>query len=493
VSAAGVVPDRGAVLPSVSSLVAVHLLGIGGAGMSALARLFLARGVAVSGSDARASAVTSELEAAGATVSIGHLASQVPPGATLVVSTAVKPDNPELVHARELGLRVLHRSEALAALMAGRRAVAIAGTHGKTTTTGMTTVLLQRAGLDPSFAIGGELTEGGQAAHDGTGGMFVAEADESDGSFLLYRPEVAVVTNVEPDHLDHYGSAEAVEAAFEAFVDRVVDGGLVIACGSDAGARSIVERAAPTLAARGVQVHFYGLDESCDVRIVGLEHPAEGVRFGLLTEHAHLGSGDFAPVTLRVPGTHNALNAAAAWLVARWFGVDGATALAALTSFGGTRRRFELKGTAGGVRVVDDYAHHPTEVEALMKAARPFAGSGRVVVVFQSHLFSRTRIFATEFAAALGLADEVIVLDVYPAREAPEPGVTGELIAARIPLPADRVVYRPVPAEAVAEAAARARPGDVVLTVGAGDVTALGPQILAALAAAEAGAQGGAG
>jgi UDP-N-acetylmuramate--alanine ligase len=481
---AGVVPDPSAVLPAISSLGPVHLIGIGGAGMSGIARLLLARGVVVSGSDARSSAVVSSLEAAGATVFVGHRAEQVPAGATLVVSSAVRPDNPELVRARELGLRVLHRSEALAALMAGRRAVAVAGTHGKTTTTGMITVLLQRTGLDPSFAIGGELTEGGQGAHEGAGEAFVAEADESDGSFLLYRPEVAVITNVEPDHLDHYGSAAAVEAAFEAFCDRVTDGGLVVACGDDPGARGVVERAAPGLAARGVQVHFYGPSAGNDLRVVSLEHRPEGVRFGLLPEHAHLGVGEVGPVTLPVPGVHNALNAAAAWLVARHFGVDGASALTALTSFGGTRRRFETKGSAGGVRVVDDYAHHPTEVAAVLRAARSVAGPGRVIALFQPHLFSRTRIFAADFAAALGLADEVVVLDVYAAREDPEPGVSGELIVAQVPLPPSSVAYAPRAAAAVAEVVRRARPGDLVLTIGAGDVTALGPQILAALGAA---------
>jgi UDP-N-acetylmuramate--alanine ligase len=479
---AGVVPDLDAEVLAVERLGPVHLIGIGGVGMSGIARLLLARGVRVSGSDARESAALDGLRAAGADVSVGHRADQVPAEATVVVSTAVRADNPELVEARARGLRVLHRSEALAALMLGHRAVAVAGTHGKTTTTGMLTVLLRVCGLDPSFAIGGELTESGLGAFEGSGEVFVAEADESDGSFLLYRPEVAIITNVEPDHLDHYGSVEAVEAAFEAFCDRVTAGGLLVACGDDDGVRRVVGRAAGRLAERSVGIEYYGIGARNDVRVVALEQTAAGVRFGLQELQDDAGPSTVGPLTLRVPGAHNALNAAAAWVAARHFGVDGGQALAALsTGFGGTRRRFEAKGEAGGIRVVDDYAHHPTEVEAVLRAARSMATGGRIIAVFQPHLYSRTRIFAAEFGAALGLADEAVVLDVYAAREDPEPGVSGELIVAQVPLPAGRVAYCPLAGDAVAEVVSRARRGDVVLTLGAGDVTGLGPQILRAL------------
>ena len=473
---AAVVPDLTGDVVAVDRLGPVHLIGIGGVGMSGIALMLLARGVEVSGSDAKESAVLERLRSAGATVSIGHRAAQVPADGTLVVSSAVRADNPELVEARARGLRVLHRSEALAALMLGRRSIAVAGTHGKTTTTGMTTVLLRECGLDPSFAIGGELTEGGLGAHEGSGDSFVAEADESDGSFLLYRPEVAIITNVEPDHLDHYGSGEAVEAAFEAFCGRVVPGGLVVACGDDAGVRRVLGRAADELAARGVTVRFYGTGADNDVRLSEPELTPAGVRFALTSDDVTVG-----PQTLRVPGKHNALNAAAAWTVARHFGVDGTDALTALSTFGGTRRRFEAKGEAAGVRVVDDYSHHPTEVEAALRSARSVVGSGRVIAVFQPHLFSRTRIFATDFATALGLADRVAVLDVYAAREDPEPGVTGELITTQVPLPSADVVFCPRPADAVDAVVGWARPGDLVLTMGAGDVTVLGPQILTAL------------
>jgi UDP-N-acetylmuramate--alanine ligase len=481
---AGVVPDLSAEVPGVDRLGPVHLIGIGGVGMSGIARLLLARGVAVSGSDAKESAVLAGLRSDGARVSIGHRAEQVPAEGTLVVSSAVRADNPELVEARARGLRVLHRSEALAALMLGRRAVAVAGTHGKTTTTGMTTVLLRSCGLDPSFAIGGELTEGGLGAYEGSGEAFVAEADESDGSFLLYRPEIAIITNVEPDHLDHYGSGEAVEAAFEEFCRRVRPGGLIVACGDDPGVRSVIARVAPELAGNDVQVRLYGVGPDCDVRLVGLELTPDGVRFGLQEGADDVSSPSVGPVTLRVPGAHNALNAAAAWTVARHFGVVGTDALTALSRFGGTRRRFEAKGEAAGVRVVDDYSHHPTEVEAALRSARSVVGTGRVIAVFQPHLFSRTRIFAADFGAALGLADRVAVLDVYAAREDPEPGVTGELITARVPRPASDVAFCPEPADAIAAVIGWARPGDLVLTIGAGDVTTLGPQILQALTAA---------
>jgi UDP-N-acetylmuramate--alanine ligase len=485
---AGVVPDLQREMLGVDGLGPVHLIGVGGVGMSGIARLLLARGVQVSGSDAKASAALDGLRAAGATISVGHRAGQVPAGATLVVSTAVRADNPELVEARAQGLTVLHRSEALAALMLGRRAVAVAGTHGKTTTTAMTTVLLRACGLDPSFAIGGELTEGGLGAHDGAGEVFVAEADESDGSFLLYRPEVAVITNVEPDHLDHYGTVEAVEAAFEAFCHRITPGGLLVACGDDDGVRRVVALASAGLIERGVQVRFYGAGEWNDVRLTGLRLTAAGVRFGLAETLADGSVGTVDPQTLRVPGRHNALNAAAAWTVGRHFGVDGAPALRALAGFGGTRRRFELKGEAAGVRVVDDYSHHPTEVEAALRSARSVVaghgvGGGKIIAVFQPHLFSRTRIFAAAFAAALGLADRVAVLDVYPAREDPEPGVTGELITAKVPLPPSDVVFCPRPADALEAVLGWAAPGDLVLTIGAGDITALGPQILQALTA----------
>jgi UDP-N-acetylmuramate--alanine ligase len=470
-------PDHDVEIPAADRLGRVHFIGIGGAGMSGIARILLSRGATVSGSDAKDSRGLSALRALGADVHVGHDAAHLADVDTVVVSSAVRETNPELAAARAGGLRVLHRSQALAAVMQGRRAVAVAGTHGKTTTTSMLTVALQACGADPSFAIGGELTEGGANAHDGTGDVFVAEADESDGSFLLYRPQVAVITNVEPDHLDHYGTGEAVEAAFDAFCDCVAAGGGVVACADDAGSARVAARVAERRAGE-LTVLTYGEADGAAVRVSQVETGPAGVRF--LLHAPGLGAGG-RQLALRVPGRHNALNAAAAWAAATWLGFDAAQVESGLESFGGTRRRFEAKGTVAGVRVFDDYAHHPTEVAAVLRAARGVAGPGRVLVVFQPHLYSRTRIFAADFGAALGLADEVLVMDVYAAREDPEPGVSGALVASAVPLPPQRVAFVPSWSAVAAELATRARPGDLVLTVGAGDVTMLGPEILAEL------------
>lgn len=455
----------------------VHLVGVGGAGMSAVAALLAARGLEVSGSDAGAGGLEA-VRAAGVTAHHGHDAALVDGAGTLVVSSAIRPTNPELVRARELGVPVLHRSVALAALMAGRRGVAVAGAHGKTTTSAMVAVVLARAGLDPSWAIGGVVhhAAGGHAdpvggAHAGTGDVMVVEADESDGSFLAYRPEVSVVTNVEPDHLDHYGSREAFEQAFVDFAGLVT--GTLVACADDPGAA----RLAAAAEAAGTHVLRYGTDPRADV-VVG-EWVASGA--GGTTTLTERG-GPAVPVVLAVPGAHNALNAAAAWSVARLLGVDARAAAAGLAAFAGTGRRFEHRGTAAGVRVVDDYAHHPTEVAALLRAARTVAGQGRVLVLFQPHLFSRTATFAADFARALSLADEAVVTDVYAAREDPDPTVTGALITDRMGGRGRFVADRTDAAHAVA---ALARPGDLVLTVGAGDVTALAPVVLADLAARE--------
>ena len=465
-------PDLTLDVPSVEQLGRVHLVGIGGVGMAGIARILLERGVPVSGSDAADSPTVQGLRGLGATVHIGHEAGHVADADTLVVTSAARDTNPELVEARRRGLPVLHRSQALAALLRGRRAVAVAGTHGKTTTTSMLTVALRRAGADPSFAIGGELTEGGDSAHEGGGDVFVAEADESDGSFLLYAPTVAVVTNVEADHLDHYGTEDAVTAAFDAFAERVVDGGVLVACADDPGsarlAAAVRERRGPSA------VRTYGVTPDADVRVVDLDATGPGVRFGLVGP----GGAPEVALTLRVPGAHNALDAAAAWAAGTWLGYDGQLLAEGLAGYGGARRRFETKGVAAGVRVLDDYAHHPSEVAAVLRAVRGVSGDGRVLAVFQPHLYSRTRIFAADFGRALGLADEVVVLDVYGAREDPEPGVSGELVTRAVPLPPERVVFEPDRDAAVRWLARRAAPGDVVLTLGAGDVTRLGPQLL---------------
>lgn len=456
----------------------VHLIGIGGAGMSAVAGLLAARGLTVSGSDAADGPALPALREAGVTVHVGHDAALVDGIDTLVVSSAVRESNPELARARALGIRVLHRSEALAALMVGRDAVAVAGAHGKTTTSAMVATALLDAGADPSFAIGGSVLSAGGAlggSRDGTGRAFVAEADESDGSFLAYAPLVAVVTNVEPDHLDHYGSAEAFEDAFVAFAERIRPGGALVACADDAGAVRLVDRARAQLAARDVAVVTYGTSPTADVVVGDLRPDGSAWSVDLTTPDGVL------TVRLAVPGVHNALNAGGAWAAARRLGTDPVAAATGLAAFRGTGRRFEDRGTVDGVRVVDDYAHHPTEVAALLRQARSVVGPGRVLVLFQPHLYSRTRTFAVEFGAAFDLADLVVVTDVYAAREDPDPQVTGALIVDRVPT-AGKASFVPDRLDAARAVAQAARPGDLVLTVGAGDVTLLGPIVLAELA-----------
>ncbi len=461
----------GEVVPA-EKLGRVHFIAIGGAGMSGIARVMLKRGVAVSGSDARDSELLGQLAALGAKVFVGHDAAHLGDADTVVVSTAIRDTNPELVAARERGLRVLHRSAALASLMAGRRAVAVAGTHGKTTTTSMLTVALQHAGADPSYCIGGQLVTTGLGADEGTGDVFVAEADESDGSFLMYTPHIAIVTNVEADHLDNYGGFELVKENFARFVDRIEPGGTLVAGADDPVALELADRAR----ARGLRVLTYGAAEGADLRVTGFTPR------GLGSEFTIEGVGT---VRLGVPGRHNSLNATAVVAVARALGLDEDAVREGLAAFGGAMRRLERKGEAGGVEVFDSYAHHPTEVTADLEATRDYlrekGEDGRIVAVFQPHLYSRTRFFAAEFGQALGLADVAVVMDVYGAREDPEPGVTGELIVDAVPEGTERV-YAPVWDEVAATAAGLARPGDVVITLGAGDVTRLGPLVLDRLA-----------
>jgi UDP-N-acetylmuramate--alanine ligase len=461
-----IVPPPDGVVPA-DKLGAVHFVGIGGAGMSGIARILLARGVDVSGSDAKDSGVLTGLRALGARIHVGHAAENLGDADTVVVSTAIRATNPEVVAAGQRRLRILPRASALASVMSGRRAIAVAGTHGKTTTTSMLTVALQHCGADPSFAIGGNLNESGANAHNGSGDLFVAEADESDASFLAYDPEVSIVTNVEADHLDNYGTEEAYVAAFDAFADRAR--GFLVVCADDPGARALGERAAE----RGVTVHTYGRAANAMVRLADLDLAGSGASFELVANGRRQGR-----VKLQIPGEHNALNAAAAFTAGLGLGFSSGELREGLAGYSGTRRRFELKGMAGGVRVYDSYAHHPTEVAADLAAARSVAGGGRVIAVFQPHLFSRTRIFASEFGRALGGADEVLVMDVYAAREDPESGVTGALVAAAVTLPPTQVAFEQSWSAAPALAACWVQPGDVLLTLGAGDVTLVGPEIL---------------
>jgi UDP-N-acetylmuramate--alanine ligase len=459
----------------VSKLGAVHFAGIGGAGMSGIARIMLARGVAVSGSDSAPGPQLDELAMLGAVVHVGHAAANLGDAATLVVSTAIRPDNPELAEARRRGLRVLHRAAALASVMLGRQGIAVAGTHGKTTTTAMLTTVLRQCGADPSYVIGGILAETGLGAYEGSGDAFIAEADESDGSFLMLSPSAAVVTCIEADHLDNYASLAEIEAGFAAFAGKIASGGLLVTCADDPGARSLAAASAG-LPVRSVT---YGSSAGAEYQVTGVT-PRGMTTLLTLTGGRSAAAAAGIEIEIAVPGRHNALNAAAAFATAVELGFAPEEVVAGLAAYRGARRRMEFKGEADGVRVLDSYAHHPTELAADLAAARDVAGGGRVIAVFQPHLYSRTRIFAAGFGAALGLCDEALVLDVYAAREDPEPGVTGSLVADAVP--GGRARFLPDRAEVPAAVAGTAKPGDLVLTMGAGDVTALGPVILAALA-----------
>jgi UDP-N-acetylmuramate--alanine ligase len=447
----------------------VHFVGIGGAGLSGIARIMLARGITVSGSDAKESRTLDALRALGATCFVGHAEEQVADADTVVVSTAVRADNPEVLAAGRLGLRLLPRSAALQSVMQGRRVVAVAGTHGKTTTTSLLTVALQHCGADPSFAIGGDLAESGSNAHDGSGELFVAEADESDGAFLVYSPFGALVTNVEADHLDNYGTEAAYHAAFTAFLDRIDPAGFLVACVDDPGAAELLGQARD----RGLDTVGVGESAAADLRAIDVEFDGPRSAFTVLD-----GSRELGRVRLQIPGRHYVLDALAALAAGLRLGFAFGDLARGLGAFTGTRRRMELKGAAAGVRVYDSYAHHPNEIAGDLQAARSLAGEGRVVVVFQPHLVSRTRIFGAGMGRALGAADEVVVMDVYVAREDPEPGVDGRLVAAHVPLPPEHVHFEPSWSATPAAVVARARPGDLVLTLGAGDVTLVGPEVL---------------
>jgi len=468
-----------------ASLARVHMVGIGGAGMSAIARILADRGLPVSGSDAKASHALTGLTRLGVQTAVGHDAGNLdllPDGPTvLVVSTAIRPANPEVAEARRRGIPVVQRAVALAALMTGYRSVCVAGTHGKTSTTSMLTVALQGAGLDPSFAIGGELNESGSGAHHGTDDIFVVEADESDGSFLAFAPHGAIITNLEPDHLDHHGTARAYEAVFDEFVDRISPGGFVVLCLDDLGTRELRNRIADR---PGIpRVITYGFDAGADLRITDHRSHGHGGTAGVQV------AGDVDLLLhLDVPGAHMMTNAVAALAAGVALGVPAAAMVAGLARYTGVRRRFEYKGRAAGVSVYDDYAHHPTEVAAQLLAARSVLSAnerpGRLVVVFQPHLYSRTVSFAREFAKALSAADVAVVLDIYGAREDPVPGVSGELISTLISKDAAgsgsgaEVHYLPSLATAPASVAELVQPGDLLVTMGAGDVTMLGPVLL---------------
>ncbi len=454
-----------------------HFVGIGGAALSAIARIMALRGLPVTGSDDNETPFLTGLRELGVTCHPGYATEHVGDAETLVVTTAAREDNPEVLEGRRRGLRILPRSAGLWSVMAGRRVVAVTGTHGKTTTTSLLASALVAAGADPTYAVGGVLAATGHNAEVGDGELFVAEADESDGAFLVYRPHVAVVTNVAADHLDVWGTEAAYHQAFREFTDTIARDGFLVCCVDDPGARSVAQHARAT----GLRVVTVGVADDADVRATDLAFEGTTSRFTVVRGGEVMGpvlGAVLGTVLLRIPGRHYVVDALAALVAGLELGHGFAGLREGLESFVGSGRRMEAKGEVAGVRVYDSYAHHPAEIAADLEAARAVAGTGRLLVAFQPHLVSRTKMFGTAMGEALGAADEVVVLDVYVARESADPAVTGRLVADAVPLSPDRVAFVPGIDEAAVELAARAREGDLVLTLGAGSVTEVGPRLL---------------
>ena len=438
----------------------VHFIGIGGSGMSGLARIAISHGIKVSGSDASDSSVLDALRALGATIFIGHDAKNIAGADLIVYSNAIKSQNPERAAAVNSGKPEITRASALAILMSESTSIAIAGTHGKTTTSSMATVALQSAGVDPSFAIGGVLKSSGSNAHRGSGKYFIAEADESDGSFVAYHPHAAIITNVEWDHVDHFESEAEVFKAFDDFVQTI--SGFLVFCADDNGAKQVAAKAK-------VKTLSYGKSEGAALKVDQINLSANGSTARVLWNGAKIGT-----LELSVPGEHNVLNAAAVLAIGLELGLPATALLDGLVKFHGAGRRFELKGSVGGIRVIDDYGHHPTEIKVTLAAAKRYCGSGKVIVIFQPHRYSRTRAFTKEFAEALSVADSLWLLEVYAASETPISGVSSSNIAKLIP----HAHFEPNFLSVTEAVAAIASPGDVIMTLGAGDVSALGPLIL---------------
>ena len=450
---------------SLSSLIGkrIHFIGIGGAGMSGLARIALSHGITVSGSDAKDSSVVIALSALGATVATSHDAANIDGADLVVYSTAISASNPERARAAELKIPTLTRAAALAVLMSESKSVAVAGTHGKTTTSSMLAVALQACAADPSFAIGGTITASGSNAHRGTGEIFVAEADESDGSFTEYHPFAAIVTNVEHDHVDYFPTPESVAQAFREFAATIKSEGFLTYCADDAGAAALASTT------KNVQLVSYGTSDGADLHIDQIELMTMGSSARAVWNGKTVGH-----IELQVPGHHNLLNSAGVLATGLKLGFGAAELLTGLATFRGTGRRFELIGTVHGVRVVDDYGHHPTEIQVTLEAARRYAADGRLIVIFQPHRFSRTQAFASAFAAVLDTADRAIVLEVYAASEKPIDGVTSKLITRQM----KNGEYIPNFVEVTDSVIEMAQPGDVIMTLGAGDVSSLAPIIV---------------
>ena len=444
----------------------IHFIGIGGSGMSGIARVLLGMGHKVTGSDLRDTGNVAMLRELGATIHIGHDAKNLGNPDTVVVTSALWPTNPEYLLAKERGIPVLHRSAALAYLTSKNRLVAVAGAHGKTTSTGMVITGLLRLGVDPSFVNGGVIAELGASSASGKDDLFVIEADESDGSFLHYETAVALITNVDPDHLDHYGSLEAFEAEFAKFATGAKE--FVVISSDDPGAVRVTSQL------KDQRILTFGSAEASTVRLFEVDASGARVSFKLAYEHTVL------EAKLKIPGVHNAINAAGAFAVLVGLGFDPHDSLAGIATFEGTERRFELHGEFRGVSVYDDFAHHPTEVAAALSAARAVVGKGKLITVFQPHLYSRTKLMHREFAEALALSDQVVVMDIYAAREDPEPGVTGRLVSDSFTNPS-KVHYVEKWEDTPAVAASLATAGDFIMTMGCGDVYRMVPELLAAL------------
>ena len=430
--------------------------------MSGLARIALSDGIAVSGSDAKDSSVLTALRALGAEVFTSHEAAHVQGADVVIYSTAISASNPEMAYAVERSIPILTRAQALAALMSGSKSIAVAGTHGKTTTSSMLTVALQACGVDPSFAIGGTLTASGSNAHRGTGDFFVAEADESDGSFVEYRPLAAIVTNIEHDHVDFFHTPEAVTEVFQNFAATISPQGFLIYCADDAGATRLGTSA---LTCTPIS---YGESENADLRIDQIELKAMGSSARVMWRGRAVGH-----LELQVPGHHNLLNAASCLAMGLTLEMPIHQLLEGLHNFRGAGRRFELKATEHGIRIIDDYGHHPTEITVTLQAARRYAGDGRVLVIFQPHRYSRTQAFLEDFAVSLDLADDVTLLEIYAASEKPIHGVSSSLIAEKM----NHGHFIPNFASASERVIEMAKPGDVIITLGAGDVNSLAPII----------------
>ena len=456
-----------------SSTTRVHIVGIGGAGMSAIASVLAAMGHRVSGSDLKESPGLDRLRALGIRVEVGHAASHLGDAELVTVSTAIPPNNIEIRAARAQGLPVLRRAEILAALARTRRSIAVAGTHGKTTTSSMLALELVEAGLRPSFIIGGDVNEIGSGAVWDSGELFVIEADESDGTFLEIGADAVVVTNIEPDHLDHYGGFGNLEAAFERFTRAA--SGVRVLCADDANTRALIDR----LRADGIELVSYGTAVDADVRITDIERRPQSTRAQLVRDGVELGT-----IELPVPGLHNLRNATAAMTMALEMGASFDAVRRALGRFGGVARRFEHRGEVAGVTFVDDYAHLATEVRAALDAAR-FGSYRRVVCVFQPHRYSRTRSLWQSFADAFVDADLLVVTDVYASNERPIPGITGKLVVNAVldEHPWARVAYLPFRRDVVRYLVDELRPGDLCLTLGAGDLTLLPDELQPLLAA----------